>query len=1017
MFRSIPPVLAVAFVAAIFCVPSVGGQSTWTNWETPPVHPLDITPDGNTLLSVNLPDARLEVFDITGGVPEHLMSVPVGIDPASVRARTNTEAWVVNTLSDSVNVVDLANGNVRATLPVGDEPRDVIFAGSPERAFVSVGTDNEVWVFDPANLAAVPQVVEIFGEEPRALARSADGTEVYVAIFDSGNGSTILGGGGDGGTLGFPPNVVNNLSSPYSGTNPPPNDGANFEPPIAPGLPTPPGVGLIVRKDAAGAWLDDNGADWTNQVSGPQAFQSGRIAGWDLPDHDVAVIDTATLAVSYVDRLMTTNMVLAVHPVSGNLTVVGTEATNEIRFEPNLKGTFVRVHLAMAAPDNTATTLVDLNPHLDYLSSSVPLADRALAVGDPRAIVWNADGSRGWVAGKGSANVLEITSGGARAVAGAPLAVGEGASGLALDEARARLYVHEHFAGTISAIDIGVSPGTSTVLATVVPHDPTPEAIRTGRPLLYGTHLTSGLGQVACASCHIDARTDRLAWDLGDPAGTVRPFTGNCGNGVDFGCDPYHPMKGPMSTQTLQDIVGKEPHHWRGDRDGIEEFAGAFAGLLGDDAPLDPTSMQEFEDFLATIHFPPNPFRNIDNSLPSNLPLDGHYTTGRFTAPGQPLPNGNAVQGLLRYRTASLDGPFQCVSCHTLPIGIGADVGGAPFNPQFLNPGPNGEAHHAIVSVDGSTNVSMKTPQLRNLYQKVGFEATQLENTAGFGFLHDGSVDSIARFVSEPAFSVSGVQDVANLVAFMLAFSGSDLPAGSLATLLELPGTASQDTHAAVGIQVTFDGTNNSDADLLAILETLQAEALAGRIDIIAKGIHDGEARGWVWTALETFQSDRAAETTSYDDLRLGAAAGAEITFTAVPDGHGIRAGVDRDSDGAYDHDELDACSDPADAMVVPVPGLCPEPPFSRGDCNSDGSFDLSDPVSLLFALFGGAGAPSCPDACDMDDGGALDIADAIFALEHLFGGGPPPAAPFPGCGPDPVPDALDPCAGSAFCP
>ena len=29
-------------------------------------------------------------------------------------------------------------------------------------------------------------------------------------------------------------------------------------------------------------------------------------------------------------------------------------------------------------------------------------------------------------------------------------------------------------------------------------------------------------------------------------------------------------MKGPMTTQTMQDIIGHEPLHWRGDRSGLE---------------------------------------------------------------------------------------------------------------------------------------------------------------------------------------------------------------------------------------------------------------------------------------------------------------------------------------------------------------------------------------------------------------------------------------------------------------
>src|SRR5215470_19560268 len=112
-------------------------QGSFVNWESPPVHPVDVTPDGTTLLVTNTADDRLEVFTLGGSLPVHVASIPVGLDPVTVRARTNGEAWVVNRVSDSVSIVNLTTRNVTATLTVGDEPADVIFAGSPQRAFVS----------------------------------------------------------------------------------------------------------------------------------------------------------------------------------------------------------------------------------------------------------------------------------------------------------------------------------------------------------------------------------------------------------------------------------------------------------------------------------------------------------------------------------------------------------------------------------------------------------------------------------------------------------------------------------------------------------------------------------------------------------------------------------------------------------------------------------------------------------------------------------------------------------------
>src|SRR6185503_3624898 len=108
---------------------------------------------------------------------------------------------------------------------------------------------------------------------------------------------------------------------------------------------------------------------------------------------------------------------------------------------------------------------------------------------------------------------------------------------------------------------------------------------------------------------------------------------------------------------------------------------------------LTPVEMQQFEDFLATIAIPPNPFRNFDNTLPTNLPLPGHFTTGRFGPAGQPLPNGNAMAGLQLFRPPNLldAGGIACVSCHTRSTGAGTDYRLQGFQYQPFPVGPNGE--------------------------------------------------------------------------------------------------------------------------------------------------------------------------------------------------------------------------------------------------------------------------------------------------------------------------------------
>ncbi|MFO0830449.1 MAG: hypothetical protein U0637_01275 [Phycisphaerales bacterium] len=973
---------------------AVVAQTGFVNFETPHVSPLAMTPDGTKLLAVNTADGYLEVFALGSGLPQRAGGVPVGVDPVSVRARSNSEAWVVNHVSDSVSVVDLSTMSVVRTVFTKDEPCDVVFAGTPVRAFVSCSQANVVQVFDPANPGAPVAEVPILGEDPRMLAVSPDGQTVYAAIFESGNNSTVLGGGAAvSSTIGFPPNVVSLASGPYGGVNPPPNSGTGFMPPRNAAAGTPPAVSLIVRKDGSGQWMDDNSHNWTAWVSGANASASGRVPGWTLADDDVAVISTGTLGVAYAHGLMNICMALGVNPATGAVTVVGTDGSNERRFEPNLTGRFLRVNLGTVDPVTLAGTVTDLNPHLTYTTGTIPQVDRDRGLGDPRGIVWNSAGTRGYVTGMGSNNVVVIDGSGARVGLWPNLQVGKGPTGIVLDEARARLYVLNKFDATITVL----RTGNETLETTLDLHDATPAAVRNGRRYLYETHFGSGLGHIACASCHVDARMDRLAWDLGDPSGSSAALTGlNLGfgfniNGVvgltpataPIAFQPHHPMKGPMTTQTLQDIIGHEPHHWRGDRAGLEAFAGAFQSLQGDDAPMPAFDMGLFEAFLATIYFPPNPYRNLDNTLPTNLALPGHFKTGRFGAgtAGQPLPNGNAQNGVNLYRVRRLDGSnlLSCVTCHTVPTGAGTDTSWNGSQYVALAAGPNGEHHRGLVSIDGLTNVSMKVPQLRNIYEKTGFNTMLAVNTAGFGVLHDGSVDSIERFVSEPAFSVANDQEVADLVALMMSFSGSDFAPAALNNLFDPPGGTSQDAHAGVGQQVTF-GAGAVDSGRFS---TLLAQATANRLGLVVKGRVGGVARGYYLVGSNLLQSDRAGEQINENLLRALAGPGQELTYTFVAKGTERRVGVDRDGDTYLDRDELDLGSDPADPLSVPM--FC-----DSIDFNNDGLFpDTLDIDDFLRVFAGGAcSTGACGDIDFNNDGLFPDTLD-IDALLSVFSGGP----------------------------
>src|SRR5216117_2573020 len=91
-------------------------NGAFVNFETAPVHPIALSPNGQKLAVCNLADGKLEVFDVTSSNLVAIGMASVGIDPVSVRFRNNAEAWVVNHISDSISIVDLTTLRITATI-------------------------------------------------------------------------------------------------------------------------------------------------------------------------------------------------------------------------------------------------------------------------------------------------------------------------------------------------------------------------------------------------------------------------------------------------------------------------------------------------------------------------------------------------------------------------------------------------------------------------------------------------------------------------------------------------------------------------------------------------------------------------------------------------------------------------------------------------------------------------------------------------------------------------------------
>ncbi|WP_420348745.1 YncE family protein [Pelagibius sp.] len=811
----------------------------FTNFETEPLRPLALSGDGAFLYALNTPDDRLEVF---AAGPDGLRSVAearLGLRPIALTLRRAGELWVTNHLSDSVSVVDVSDPTapkVIRSLDVGDEPRGIVAAG-PDQRWVIVATAKRgdslkagigrahLWVFDGDAPERAPQVLTLFGAKPRALAVSPDGLSVYAGIFHSGNGTASVGG----------IEAASIDRAPvYSLDNLPPSNG-------------PPKAGAIVRQ-VNDRWIDAGGRDWS------------RLVPFDLPDYDVFRIDlsgdrpTVAEAISGVGTVL---FDIAVRPQANEgeaaeVWVSNSEAANLEIHEPRLRGRFAENRITRLRRNGDGWTVLsqDLNPHVDPARMPAPSALRARSLAQPLQIVFEPSGERAYVAAFGSRKVAVLSR---DAAVMDRIDVGFGPAGLAHDASRQRLYVFNRLDASISVVDTG----TNGILATVpLRHDPTPAVIKAGRGLLYDAAATSGQGTLSCASCHVFADVDGLGWDLGNPDGELVAMPEALQHDLFVPQQAFHPLKGPMMTQSLRGIVDTGPLHWRGDRFGRDsdqpganlpsfmDFDRAFVDLMGLAQPPGRQEMEAFARFVHTIRYPPNPNEAPDRSYNSRQ------------------------QAGFRIFNDGIDidrGLLSCRDCHAAPLGT-----------------------NGLINFEGAdAGIDMKTAHLRNVYQKVGRFNRPGPQVSGFGLVHDGSIDTIINFLKLDVFHIPGKTEEerdslrADLNAFVMAFNTGMAP--------------------AVGLQTTVSGT--VDDGQTARLALMTGQAAAGDCDLIAWARAEGRERGWLWRA-EGFLPDREGEVSWRLDDLLAHAAAAPVTFACVPPGDGWRSALDRDLDGQRDGDE-----------------------------------------------------------------------------------------------------------------
>lgn len=778
------------------------------DYATHQIRPMASSADGAYLYVVNQPGSRLAVFEHPGLA--RVADVPLSPGLVSVAERVPGEVWLVDAVQHSISIVDVATRTIQRTIRVGAEPHGLIFTPDKSRAYVACSAAQRVDVIDALSKSLV-QSIAIPALNPRAL-EWLNG-RVWVASFRSGNNTAPMG-----------------------------------------------------RNDSDG--VDDIVA-----VRSLSDFPELR----QLPDHDLFSITTqASVGGDALDREMhrgigTILLGLTARPGTSELWVPNTEALNAVykgeRAFP--AGQVVSNRVTIQDVATGAKTIVDLDA----------LAPTGAECAQPANVSFTADGSRAFVTGYNSDRiaVLDVDPGGNVSWAGhidvrpgQAYPEGAGPRATLVSNDGTTLYVFSKVDNGLIAVPLAALPSTTPFAFTAEPPVDIGFTPVTGRELrgrfLFVNAKFSKSGTSSCASCHVDATSDGIAWDLSaflDPEDTPK-------SELQFGVD----VKGPLVTQNTLRLGETAPYHWRGEKKALIEFNEAFKNLLENQVDGEPAtiggSFQYISAYMRHLPIPANPRQELDRSLTEEQ-----------------------MRGKDLFETAPSFHGIACVDCHQLPLGTSGEL--------------------VAFKVGGASKTGV-VPHLRGVaddiappFQIGGDFGERTE--VGAGLLHGGASSGILDMLlmadpdrpGEPLFDLTPAE-ASDVAAYLRAFDTGLAPSTT--------------------VQVTAH-PGNWDGEALEVLEFLIAQAEAGHCEVVCRRAPIGTPPLTVHRSLlydpqsDKFQpASRAAATVAPDVLLAEASTGATVTFLGVPGHSGLQMALDRDIDGMWDLDERNAGTDPENPDV-----------------------------------------------------------------------------------------------------
>ncbi len=503
-------------------------------------HPLFCSPhfspiaiSGDRVFVVNTPSDTVDVIDRQ--TREIASRINVGIDPVSIAVRPDgKEVWVSNHISDSVSVIDNDPASVTHLQVVAtiqqfdpktrathfDEPVGIAFAGN-EKAYVALSSENEIAVVNVQS-RNIEKRLSIPAQDPRAIVVRGD--RLFVIPFESNNKTQLSGGSGD-----------------------------EID-------------GDLVTFDA-----------WQHSIFHNNVLSIGHVVDIvkhpEVTDRDLFVFDTKTdELVEVVDTLGTLLYGMTVDS-KGRVFLAQTDARNDANGRAGTKKhsleelenraflnritrvSFSEPNVLASGTDEdddenltrAASAVGSRKPYVDFIDLE-PLPpkhpDRDEALATPFAIGVTADDQTLVATAAGSDRLFTVDAESGEILG--RIAVGAVPRGVALEESdgATSAWVYNAVANTVSVVDLSdlSKPRVSDFVAL---EDPTDRQVKLGRTW-FNSANASTTGTYSCAGCHPDGHTDQLLWVLKTPI-----VTG--GNQIM-----------PRSTMPIRGLRDTAPFHWDG---------------------------------------------------------------------------------------------------------------------------------------------------------------------------------------------------------------------------------------------------------------------------------------------------------------------------------------------------------------------------------------------------------------------------------------------------------------------